>query len=191
MSWLCLKLYSPCCTNNNLKHIKRRNIYRFLWNNWKTPILTQSTSMYRWKFNVRFYQILKNHWCAMNISIVCTQKVEVVVGRSEVWFRALSRNSWLDVFVVREVFMDSRLCCWINLVFNVAFKRILLVKPSGRKGLSFSFDLIPLGLEYIAAYIKDTVEKVDIVDMELDRRKFQDCLQFYRCLLYTSDAADE
>src|SRR5665647_230630 len=82
--------------------------------------------------------------------------------------------------MVREVFMDSRLCCWINLVFNVAFKRILLVKPSGRKGLSFSFDLIPLGLEYIAAYIEGTVEKVDIVDMELDRRKFQDCLQFYR-----------
>jgi radical SAM superfamily enzyme YgiQ (UPF0313 family) len=76
--------------------------------------------------------------------------------------------------------MDSRLWCWINLVFNVAFKRILLVKPSGRKGLSFAFDLIPLGLEYIAAYIEDTVEKVDIVDMEMDPRKFQDCLQFYR-----------
>jgi radical SAM superfamily enzyme YgiQ (UPF0313 family) len=76
--------------------------------------------------------------------------------------------------------MDSRLCCWINLVFNVAFRRILLVKPSGRKGLSFAFDLIPLGLEYIAAYLEDTVDKVDIVDMELDRRKFQDCLQFYR-----------
>ncbi len=65
-------------------------------------------------------------------------------------------------------------------VFNVAFKRILLVKPSGRKGLSFSFDLIPLGLEYIAANIEGSVEKVDIVDMELDRRTFQDCLQFYR-----------
>ena len=76
--------------------------------------------------------------------------------------------------------MDSRLCCWVNLVFNLPFKRILLVKPSGRKGLSFAFDLIPLGLEYIAAYIEDTVEKVDIVDMELDRRKFQDCLHFYR-----------
>jgi radical SAM superfamily enzyme YgiQ (UPF0313 family) len=76
--------------------------------------------------------------------------------------------------------MDSRLCCWVNLVFNVSFKRVLLVKPSGRKGLSFAFDLIPLGLEYIAAYIEDTVEKVDIVDMEMDRRKFQDCLHFYR-----------
>ena len=60
------------------------------------------------------------------------------------------------------------------------FKRILLVKPSGRKGLSFAFDLIPIGLEYIAAYIEDAAEQVNIVDMELDRRKFQDCLNFYR-----------
>ena len=60
------------------------------------------------------------------------------------------------------------------------FKRILLVKPSGRKGLSFAFDLIPLGLEYIAAYIEDAVDQVHIVDMELDRRNFQDCLDFYR-----------
>jgi radical SAM superfamily enzyme YgiQ (UPF0313 family) len=61
----------------------------------------------------------------------------------------------------------------------LTFKRILLVKPSGRKGLSFSFDLIPIGLEYIAAYIKDTVEQVNIVDMELDTRKFQDIINFY------------
>ena len=100
----------------------------------------------------------------------------------------------------------------------MAFKRILLVKPSGRKGLSFSFDLIPIGLEYIAAYLKDTVDQVNIVDMELDNRKFQDIINFYspdlvgitlsatehnqglrlakiakknNCLLYTSDAADE
>jgi len=62
----------------------------------------------------------------------------------------------------------------------VPFKRILLVKPSGRKGLSFAFDLIPLGLEYIASYIEDVVEEVHIVDMELDSREFQDCLNFYR-----------
>jgi radical SAM superfamily enzyme YgiQ (UPF0313 family) len=68
----------------------------------------------------------------------------------------------------------------LTLVFHVPFKRILLVKPSGRKGLSFAFDLIPLGLEYVAAYIEDVVEQVHIVDMELDRRKFQECLDFYR-----------
>jgi radical SAM superfamily enzyme YgiQ (UPF0313 family) len=61
----------------------------------------------------------------------------------------------------------------------VPFKRILLVKPSGRKGLSFAFDLIPTGLEYIAAYIEDTVDEVHIVDMEMDHRKFQDLISFY------------
>jgi hypothetical protein len=60
----------------------------------------------------------------------------------------------------------------------LAFKRILLVKPAGRKGLSFSFDLIPIGLEYLAAYIKDTVDQVNIVDLELDNRKFQDISTF-------------
>jgi radical SAM superfamily enzyme YgiQ (UPF0313 family) len=64
-------------------------------------------------------------------------------------------------------------------VFDVAFKRILLVKPSGRKGLSFAFDLIPIGLEYVAAYLEDVVDQVHIVDMELDRRKFQTCLDEY------------
>jgi len=62
----------------------------------------------------------------------------------------------------------------------VPFKRVLLVKPSGRKGLSFAFDLIPLGLEYLAAYIQDAVEQVTIVDLELDRRTFQQCLNIYR-----------
>jgi radical SAM superfamily enzyme YgiQ (UPF0313 family) len=72
-------------------------------------------------------------------------------------------------------------CCsgWFNLVFHLPFKRILLVKPSGRKGLSFSFDMIPTGLEYIAAYLKDAVDQVHIVDMELDKRKFQDIINFY------------
>jgi anaerobic magnesium-protoporphyrin IX monomethyl ester cyclase len=65
------------------------------------------------------------------------------------------------------------------LVFQVPFKKILLVKPSGRKGLSFAFDLIPLGLEYVAAYIEDVADQVYIVDMEMDRRKFQDCLNRY------------
>ena len=67
----------------------------------------------------------------------------------------------------------------LTLVFQVPFKRILLVKPSGRKGLSFAFDLIPTGLEYIAAYIEDTVDEVHIVDMEMDHRKFQDIINIY------------
>jgi len=68
----------------------------------------------------------------------------------------------------------------LTLVSHLAFKRILLVKPSGRKGLSFSFDLIPTGLEYIAAYLKDAVDQVNIVDLELDNRKFQDIINFYK-----------
>ena len=72
-------------------------------------------------------------------------------------------------------------CCnpKFNFGANLTFKRILLVKPSGRKGLSFSFDLIPTGLEYIAAYIKDAVDQVHIVDMELENRKFQEIINFY------------
>jgi radical SAM superfamily enzyme YgiQ (UPF0313 family) len=61
----------------------------------------------------------------------------------------------------------------------MTFKRILLVKPAGRKGLSFSFDLIPIGLEYIASYLKDAVEQVNIVDLELDNRKLQDIIKIY------------
>jgi len=55
------------------------------------------------------------------------------------------------------------------------FQRILLVKPSGRSGLSFLVDQIPIGLEYIAAYIEDAVEEVHVVDMEMEKRSFQ-CL---------------
>ena len=53
------------------------------------------------------------------------------------------------------------------------------MKPSGRKGLGFAFDLIPIGLEYIAAYIEDTVEHVNIVDMEMEHRKFQSLINLY------------
>ena len=40
--------------------------------------------------------------------------------------------------------------------------------------------MIPTGLEYIAAYLKDAVDQVHIVDLELDRRKFQDIINFYK-----------
>lgn len=54
------------------------------------------------------------------------------------------------------------------------------MKPSGRRGLSFAFDLIPIGLEYIAAYIEDAVEKIHIVDMEKEQRSFQHLVDLYR-----------
>jgi radical SAM superfamily enzyme YgiQ (UPF0313 family) len=40
--------------------------------------------------------------------------------------------------------------------------------------------MIPTSLEYIAAYLKDAVDQVHIVDMELDKRKFQDIINFYK-----------
>jgi len=51
----------------------------------------------------------------------------------------------------------------------MAFKRILLVNPSGRKGLGFASDVIPIGLEYIAAAIKDVVDDINIIDMKLEQ----------------------
>jgi anaerobic magnesium-protoporphyrin IX monomethyl ester cyclase len=60
------------------------------------------------------------------------------------------------------------------------FRRVLLAKPAGRSGLSFAFDIVPIGLEYIAAYIEDVVEDIHIVDMEMDKRSFHDLLKLYR-----------
>ena len=51
----------------------------------------------------------------------------------------------------------------------MSFKRVLLVKPSGRHGLSYAFDLIPIGLEYIAAMIEDDVDQVTILDLEMEK----------------------
>lgn len=62
----------------------------------------------------------------------------------------------------------------------MSFKRILLVKPAGRSGLSFAFDLIPISLEYIAAYIEEFVEDIHIVDMEMDIRSFHSLMNLYR-----------
>jgi len=40
-------------------------------------------------------------------------------------------------------------------------------------------DQIPIGLEYIAAYIEDAVEEVHVVDMEMEKRSFQCLLDLY------------
>jgi len=59
------------------------------------------------------------------------------------------------------------------------FRKVLLVKPFGKSGLSFLLDQIPLGLEYIAAYVEDAVDEVHIVDMEMEHRSFQQILDLY------------
>lgn len=60
---------------------------------------------------------------------------------------------------------------------TMSFERILLVKPSGRHGLSFAFDLIPIGLEYIAAVVEDVVEEVAILDLEMEHKPFEEAIE--------------
>ena len=60
------------------------------------------------------------------------------------------------------------------------FRRVLLVKPYGRKGLGFASDVIPIGLEYIAAAIEDVVEDVNIIDMGLEQAPLQHFLTSFR-----------
>ena len=61
----------------------------------------------------------------------------------------------------------------------MSFKRILLIKPSGRHGLSFAFDIIPTGVEYIAAYIEDVVDEVNIIDLEMEPKPIQKTVEKY------------
>jgi len=62
----------------------------------------------------------------------------------------------------------------------MTYKRVLLVKPKGRSGLGFALDLIPIGLEYIAASIENVVEDVHIIDMELEQHSFKYFLELFR-----------
>lgn len=55
---------------------------------------------------------------------------------------------------------------------KMPFKKILLVKPPGRKGLGFASDVIPIGLEYIAASVEDIVDEVNIIDLDLEQSSF-------------------
>jgi len=58
-------------------------------------------------------------------------------------------------------------------VSSLPFKRILLVKPRGKRGLGFVADAIPLGLEYLAASIEKKVDAIRIIDMELEKHSLQ------------------
>jgi anaerobic magnesium-protoporphyrin IX monomethyl ester cyclase len=59
----------------------------------------------------------------------------------------------------------------------MTFKRVLLVKPSGRHGLSYAFDLIPTALEYIAASVEDLVDEVTILDLEMEKRPSEEAVK--------------
>ena len=42
--------------------------------------------------------------------------------------------------------------------------------PSGRHGLGYAFDVIPTGLEYLAAYIENTVSRVNVIDLKMEKK---------------------
>jgi anaerobic magnesium-protoporphyrin IX monomethyl ester cyclase len=59
----------------------------------------------------------------------------------------------------------------------MSFDRVLLVMPSGRHGLGYAMDVIPTGLEYLAARIEDRVAEVAIVDLKMEDRPVDDFLR--------------
>ena len=65
----------------------------------------------------------------------------------------------------------------------MSFKKVLLIKPSGRHGLSFAFDIIPTGFEYIAAYIENDVDEVNIIDLEMEPKPIQQTIEKYLDIL--------
>lgn len=52
--------------------------------------------------------------------------------------------------------------------------------PSGRHGLGYSLDFIPIGLEYLAAYIKDHVSEVNIIDLKMEQRSIDYFLRRFK-----------
>lgn len=52
----------------------------------------------------------------------------------------------------------------------MGFEKVLLVMPSGRHGLGYAFDVIPTGLEYLAAFIEDCVSQVHIIDLKMEKK---------------------
>ncbi|NPV51407.1 MAG: B12-binding domain-containing radical SAM protein [Candidatus Methanofastidiosum sp.] len=62
----------------------------------------------------------------------------------------------------------------------MSYKKVLLVKPKGRSGLGHLTDLIPIGLEYIAASIEKEVDNVWIIDMEFENHSFKYFIDKYQ-----------
>ena len=54
-----------------------------------------------------------------------------------------------------------------------------MIKPSGRHGISFAFDIIPTGLEYIAAYIENDVDEINIIDLEMEPKPIHETVKRY------------
>ena len=60
------------------------------------------------------------------------------------------------------------------------YSRILLVKPFGPSGLAFALNIIPLGLESIAAYVRDFVDDILIYDQFMDKDSFYKVLSKFK-----------
>ncbi len=65
----------------------------------------------------------------------------------------------------------------------MSFKKVLLVKPSGKHGLSFAFDIIPTGLEYLASSIEGVVDEVNIIDLEMEPKPIQRTMERFLDML--------
>lgn len=57
------------------------------------------------------------------------------------------------------------------------FDNVLLVMPSGRHGLGYAFDVIPTGLEYLAAFIEGSVSSVNVIDLKMEGKSIDHYLR--------------
>ena len=68
----------------------------------------------------------------------------------------------------------------------MSYDKVLLVMPSGRHGLGYAFDLITTGLEYLAAFIEDSVSQVHIIDLKMEKnRKTKISLRVWKISMVT------
>ncbi|MEM3087149.1 MAG: radical SAM protein [Halobacteria archaeon] len=60
------------------------------------------------------------------------------------------------------------------------YRRVLLAAPHTAHGLGVAIDVIPLGLEYIAAYIEPHVDEVAVIDMAKEKKEFPRILRSFK-----------
>ncbi|GAG33589.1 unnamed protein product, partial [marine sediment metagenome] len=68
----------------------------------------------------------------------------------------------------------------MDTLYSGPYSRVILVKPSGNSGLAFALNIIPLGIESIAAYIRDIVEDILIYDEYMDKEPFLKVLSGFK-----------
>lgn len=68
----------------------------------------------------------------------------------------------------------------MNPLYSGPSVRVLLVKPSGSSGLAFALNPIPLGLESIAANIRDLVDDILIYDQFMEIEPLQSVISWFK-----------